>query len=73
MKLLSQGRLAAAGCLAGFVLLAAGRVVPSPEASIGLTAGAALCFLGALGALQGLSARLRTMLEELQSKQTTKA
>jgi hypothetical protein len=73
MKLLSHGRLAAAGCLLGFVLLAVGRVVPSPEASIGLTAVATLCFLGALGALQGLNARLRGMLEELQTKQTTKA
>ena len=73
MKLLSQGRIAAAGCLAGFVLLAAGRVVPSPEASIGLTAAAAVCFLGALGALQGMNTRFRGMLDELQTRQTTKS
>jgi hypothetical protein len=73
MKLLSQGRVAAAGGLAGFLLLAAGRVVADSQVSVGLTAAGAVCLLAVLVLLRDLRGRFQEMLTDLQTKQTTKA
>jgi hypothetical protein len=73
MKLLSQGRLVGGVCLAGLVLLAAGRAVPSPQASLGLTAAAAVCLIAGLVLLRGLRCRFQKMLVDAQSQPTTKA
>jgi len=73
MKLLSQGRLVAAGALAGFLCLAAAAVVPTNEAGIALAVVSVVCFGAAVGALRDMQARFQKALDELQARQTTKA
>lgn len=72
MKLLAQGRLAAVGCLVGFLLLAAGRFVPTPELSIGLTALGAVGLVFGLVSIRSFGGNVQELLTDLEARQTTK-
>jgi hypothetical protein len=70
MKLLEQGRLAAAASVIGVLLIAGGRAPQSVGISLALTAAGGVCLLAALAGLWGLAGGFQNMLEDLQAKQT---